>query len=307
MQTPWGDLPVADAHIHFFSHRFLHLIGSQMSEKLDPRQVADRLGWPPVPEMPEALAQQWVAELDRHGVGHACLIASLPGDTESVIRAIHVAPDRFSGYFFVDPTQTSAVEQVEAALTQGMRGVCLLPAMHRFPIAGEAVDRVLEVAQRHPGTVIFVQCGVLSVGIRKRLGLPSPFDLRFANPVDLHPVALKHPSLRFVIPHFGAGFFREALMVCDLCPNVYLDTSSSNNWTRYLTPRPSLATVFEQALEICGSHRLLFGTDSSFFPRGWNHAVLAEQLTALREAGADADQARRILSSNLLELLGRDR
>ena len=36
-----------------------------------------------------------------------------------------------------------------------------------------------------------------------------------------------------IIPHFGAGLFREALMVADLCPNVLLDTSSSNGWIKY--------------------------------------------------------------------------
>jgi uncharacterized protein len=53
-----------------------------------------------------------------------------------------------------------------------------------------------------------------------------------------------------VIPHFGAGYFREALMVADLCPNVYLDTSSSNGWMRYQTEDLDLARVFRKALEV---------------------------------------------------------
>ena len=65
------------------------------------------------------------------------------------------------------------------------------------------------------------------------MGLPSPFDMRYSNPIDLHAVALRHPELNFVVPHFGAGYFREALMLADLCPNVYLDTSSSNGWMRF--------------------------------------------------------------------------
>jgi predicted TIM-barrel fold metal-dependent hydrolase len=105
------------------------------------------------------------------------------------------------------------------------------------------------------------------------VGLASRFDLRFSNPLDLHALALDFPAVPFVIPHFGAGMFREALMVADLCPNVYLDTSSSNNWTRYQTPEPSLREVFRRALDVAGAKRLLFGTDSSFFPRGWVHST----------------------------------
>ena len=88
----------------------------------------------------------------------------------------------------------------------------------------------------HHRRAVFVHCGVLSVGVRKKLGLPSLFDMRFSNPLDLHAVALRYPSVPIMVPHFGAGFFREALMLADLCPNVYLDTSSSNRWMRYEEP-----------------------------------------------------------------------
>ena len=72
------------------------------------------------------------------------------------------------------------------------------------------------------------------------------------------------------MPHFGAGYFREALMLADLCSNVYLDTSSTNSWMRYQAAHLTLRTVFRHALDVAGPERLLFGTDSSFFPRGWN-------------------------------------
>ena len=112
-----------------------------------------------------------------------------------------------------------------------------------------------------PGTAVFVHCGVLSVGVRKQLGLPSPFDIRFGNPLDLHAAALRHPQVPIIIPHFGAGLFREALMVGDLCPNVVFDTSSSNGWIRYQTGL-TLSGAFRQALAVVGPDRLLFGSDS---------------------------------------------
>jgi predicted TIM-barrel fold metal-dependent hydrolase len=116
----------------------------------------------------------------------------------------------------------------------------------------------------------------------------------------LHAVALAHPRLKFIVPHFGAGYFRETLMLADLCPNVYLDTSSSNSWMRYLGL--DLQTAFRRALDVVGAGRLLFGTDSSFFPRGWHRAILEAQTRALLDLDVKERDARRILGENLREI-----
>jgi predicted TIM-barrel fold metal-dependent hydrolase len=144
---------------------------------------------------------------------------------------------------------------------------------------------------------------VLSVGVRDKLGLKSPFDMRFSNPIDLHAVALRHPSVPFVVPHFGAGYFREALMLASLCPNVYFDTSSSNQWMRYQESQLNLRQVFRRAIDVVGAKRLLFGTDSSFFPRGWHQQIFEEQARALYELDVSAADARAIFSENLLRII----
>jgi predicted TIM-barrel fold metal-dependent hydrolase len=174
--------------------------------------------------------------------------------------------------------------------------------MHTYSITDARLVPMLEIASDRR-LAVFVHCGTISVGVRKKLGLPSQFDMRFSNPLDLHPVALHFPQIRFIIPHFGAGLFREALMVADLCPNVYLDTSSSNRWMRY--EDLDLRAVFRRAIDVLGIDRLLFGTDSSFFPRGWNSEIFNQQVTALYELGLDAQQAGQILHSNLEKVLGR--
>ncbi|MGH9662388.1 MAG: amidohydrolase family protein, partial [Bryobacteraceae bacterium] len=109
--------------------------------------------------------------------------------------------------------------------------------------------------------------------------------------------------LTFVVPHFGAGYFREALMLCDLCPNVVLDTSSTNSWKRYQTPEIDLAAVFRRALDVAGPGRLLFGSDSSFFPRGWHAAIFEAQSAALASLGAGAETAAAIFGGNLVRFL----
>ena len=94
-------------------------------------------------------------------------------------------------------------------------------------------------------------------------------------------------------------------MLCDLCPNVYLDTSSSNSWVRYQPERLDLKDVFRKALEVAGPRRLLFGSDSSFFPRGWHAQVFQTQIQALRDIEVPADHAALILGGNLERLLAR--
>ena len=302
IDTPWGSLAVADAHIHFFSHRFFGSLAEQKGVAVD--QLAALLNWQLPGDDPQLLADTWVHELDRRGVAKAALIASIPGDDQSVVAACRRHPARFYGYMMVNPTAPQALAQVETALGSGsMQGLCFFPAMHRYSIQDDRVTQLLELLAARPRSVAFVHCGVLSVGVRKLLGVPSPFDMKFSNPIDLHAVALRYLGLRFVVPHFGGGYLREALMLCDLCPNVYLDTSSSNSWMRYEEAHLDLRAVFRRTLDVAGPHRLLFGTDSSFFPRGWNSSIFEIQSKSLYEIGVNEEVARLIFHDNLVGLL----
>jgi predicted TIM-barrel fold metal-dependent hydrolase len=220
-------------------------------------------------------------------VERAALISSVPGDEESVAVAAARHPDRLVGLCMLDPTADGAARRASHALTTlGLRGLCLFPAMHGFDLGGREVRTVVEAAAERPGSVVFVHCGMLSVGVRGKLGLPSRFDFRRGQPLDLLPLAQALPDVPFLIPHFGAGLLREALLLADASPNVYLDTSSSNRWMAY-TPGLTLEAVFRAAATVAGPERLVFGTDSSFFPRGWQRGILEVQQAALEAAGLD--------------------
>lgn len=288
-----------DCHCHFFSEHFFATLGRQRAPELPQvaAGVVATLGWD-APGTPDELADRWVTELDRSGVGRAALIASVPGDEASVASARARHPSRFVGFFMLDPTAPDAPGRTTRALDQlGLRCVCLFPAMQRYSLHDPRVSDIVGIAAKHPGTAVFVHCGALSVGVRTKLGLPSRFDVRFGNPLDLHALAADHPAVPFIIPHFGAGLFREALLVADLAANVYLDTSSTNRWMSY-HPRLTLHDVFTQALAVAGPERLLFGTDSSFFPRGWNRAVYDAQVSALERAGVSDSDRHRIFTGN---------
>lgn len=296
---------INDAHCHFFSARFFATLGSQLSPPLHGDlavAVPDRLGWQP-PGDPASLADRWVSELDVHGVARATVMASVPGDEESVAVAVRRYPDRLVGMTMVDPTAHDAGTRVPRALgADGLRCVCLFPAMHGYTLDHDGVDRVFAAAA-DAGAAVFIHCGVLTVGVRRKLGLATRVDIRLGDPLAIVPLASRYPTVPVVVPHFGAGFFREALMAADLCGNIYLDTSSSNGWLRYL-PGLTLTAVFRQTLETLGPDRLLFGTDSSFFPRGWQQPVYEAQMSILDDLDVDDAARTQILETNFDRVFG---
>jgi uncharacterized protein len=299
MTTPWGEVEVSDAHVHFFSPPFFKSLAEQKGSD----DVGSLLGWE-VPESSEYLADRWVIELNHNNVQSAVLVASIPGDVESVGIAVERHPGRFHSIAMLNPLMPGADIRCANALHDGqVNGIFLFPAMHRYSMEDHHVHSLLAIVAGYPGAVVYVHCGMLSVGFRKKLGLHSPFDMRYSNPIDLHAVALAFPDLPFVIPHFGAGYFREALMVADLCPNIYFDTSSSNRWMRCEPSEIDLPRIFRTALDVLGPKRLLFGTDSSFFPRGWIRNVFDTQTHVLSTIGIDAEAAQAILGGNIRALL----
>jgi predicted TIM-barrel fold metal-dependent hydrolase len=300
LNTKWGGVEVADAHVHLFSPAFFKSLAEQKHDEL----VGKLLGWDE-PTSPEALAMRWAEELGRNSVARAMLIGSIPNDTRSIGCAMETQPDRFNGIYMANPLLPSADIRFQAAADEDqISGVFLFPSLHHYSMHDDKVCALLQVLAGHPHALVYVHCGVLSIGFRKKLGLPCHFDMRYANPIDLFEVAARFSRINFVIPHFGAGYFREALMVADQCPNVYLDTSSSNSWMKYQAETLDLAGVFRKALDVVGPKRLLFGSDSSWFPRGYVRTVLDEQVSVLEHLKVAEDTARDVLGGNLRRLMG---
>ena len=288
---------IADAHCHFFSSRFLELLAPEAGKAED---IAARLQWE-APGTATELGDRWIAELDRHNVARAALIASIPGDSASVAEAVAHHPHRFVGFFMHNPTGLDSDASLERSFKDfQMHAVCLFPAMHGYRLDDDCVERVFRAAAAH-GAAVFVHCGVLTVGVRKKLGLPSRFDLRLGDPLALARVALGFPQVPVIVPHFGAGFFREALMAADQCPTIHLDTSSSNSWIRF-DGGQTLEGVFKSALAVLGASRLLFGTDSSFFPRGWQAGIYEEQQRIMNSLGVGVPDRAAIFGGNFARL-----
>src|SRR5262245_25036940 len=185
--TPFGDLEIFDAHAHFFSHKFFETLAGQSPQLGKEPNAIERVGamtgWTMPPHDPVELAAIWESEFDRQGVSGALMIASVPGDEESVASAAAAFPARIAGAFMFDPTKPDAESRAGRAFDDlGLPVVCLFPAMHHYsPAENEGVRAVAALANDRRGTAVVVHCGALSVGVRKKLELPSFFAMRRAN------------------------------------------------------------------------------------------------------------------------------
>jgi predicted TIM-barrel fold metal-dependent hydrolase len=306
MQTAYGELRVIDAHVHFFSHQFfqsfLRSRGHYLPER-DPQSLLQRLGWEVPPPDSVALGRRWVEELDRYGVARAVLLGSIMDDEAFVARAVQAFPDRLIGFLRVDPTRPDAAQQLRHAVEHlGLKGIKGFPAMECFHAYEERVYPIYEEAQRL-GVPILFHFGLLQSAIGAALKLPSQADARFSNPMDLQRAARDFPRVPFIVPHFGAGYFGETLLLAAHCPNVFIDTSSANGWTRYMPYPIDLKLVFQRTIEAVGPERILFGTDSSHFPRGFRREILEEQLGILQALGVAQEDIERIMGGNIARLL----
>lgn len=288
-------LRIIDSHAHFFSYKLYQgvLEGKSNEERKRIMCTQDM----PDPD-PVKLGKRWVEELDKYGIDKIVLI-SYTNDEKSVASAVRAFPKRLIGYVRLVPPWDAAVKRLRFAVQElGIKGVKLFPTIDFFHVSDETLYPLYDAAERL-GTPILIHFGLTGSGTK----IPSSADLRYANPIDLQPAARDHPNLKFIIPHFGAGFFRETLLLALQCPNVYIDTSSSNVWMDYMPYQLNLKTAFRKTLLALGPKRIVFGTDSNRFPRGFRNNILEQQLKILHDLKVPLTDIQSIMADNISELL----
>jgi len=297
-----------DFHTHFFSRVFFSTLASASPFSDDPEgameRVAKSVGLELPPRDDEAHLARWQEALASHGVSHFVSFASVPEEIPVLAKMARLAEGTLSPFAVIDPSREGAAKKLEKLLEEdGFCGAVLFPALHHTPLDGPEAAEIFAVLDSH-NAIGVVHCGMLRVPLRDRFGLPRNYDLSCSNPLQLVRVADNYPDARFVIPHFGAGMFRETLIVGAQTENVYVDTSSSNSWTATQAVPLELADVFERTLGVFGTERILFGTDSSVFPRGWRHDIFLAQREAMGACGLNNAEKAKILAQNAEHVLG---
>lgn len=301
-------MTLCDAHLHFFSYDFFAALARLKNANDQLENVLADLAARTKIQLPQrdvrAHLDLWLAELERNEVARAIVFASVPEEVAAVGEALQLARGRLTGFFLMHPlAEHSATRLRQIAAQYDYRGVMLFPALHHYHVNDAALLPFFEAAAAS-SLHVFVHFGILQVKLRDALGLPRLYNSAFANPLDLQAVANRFPQLRFIIPHFGCGFWRETLMLGMQCENVFVDTSSSNNWMAAQEMPLTLAEVFHRTKAVFGAERMLFGTDSGVFPRGWRKDIFEAQLAAMRAAEFSEREIALVLGENTERLLG---
>lgn len=265
---------VIDSHAHFFTYETIkRWLASGASLERMQNRVSFQTDMPEltIPDESWDPGQMWADELDKYGITSiGMMIGEEVWDEFNETRKRF--PGRFLGYANINPAEEKAVGLVKKAGKDGFQGIKLYPSSWDFHTYDERVYPIYEEALRQNLLVI------LHFGIT----IGTQANLRYGNPLDIQKPALDFPDLNFMIAHFGAGFFREVLMLMYQTHNVVMDTSGSNSWMTYLPYDLTITKIFERALGAGASCRVVFGTDSSFFPRGFRYNILEEQYNAVK-------------------------
>lgn len=168
-------------------------------------------------------------------------------------------------------TDEAIEEEVELALSRGMKGVKLHPDFQKFNIDdAENIYRV--TAGRLPV--------LLHMGDKR-------YD--FSSPERLRKMAEKYPEQTFIGAHFGGYSVWDKVECLKDLPNVYFDTSSS----LWFLDKAKAADLIHRF----GHERYFFGTD---FPM-WRHD---EELKRFLALDLTEEEREDILYNNVAKLLG---
>ena len=301
-----GLFKIFDVHVHFYSNSYFRFLVRQKTNRLDINTELKNLsakGRIEIPgEDPVLLAKRWIEVIDKWKIERMSLISSIPGDEDAVVKAVQAYPTRFTGFFAVDPNSNLLMSNAEKRLKEDkFRGIFLYPSLYHISVADPWLDPLFKLCEETKA-VVFTQFGRLTIKPRDFVGIPTTPNEEFAGPKDLIPVAKKYPGIRFVIPNFGAGRFDETLLVGKLCPNVYVDTAGSNSWMNEHPSKPDLRSVFQKALEVFGAGRILFGSDSGLFPRGYRYDIVDNQTKLVQEMRLPLGDAKKIFYENAASL-----
>jgi len=296
--TSPGD--IVDAHVHLFTvPMFAEFVAAHPDESARFKKALEerKFGrWgDALPDMSaEEVAEWYVERIHAGGVTKALVVSVMP-DSQYMRDFITAAKGHIRALCNVDPRAADAPELLEREIAAGFKGVKLLPVNRCYKLSDPACRPFLDKAARL-GANFIIHYGV---------SVAPDVDLRYADPIDLSPVARDYPDISFVIAHFGAGYLDNVLKLAYQCKNVCVDTSGTNNWRDFMAYPITLEQAFQRCLESIGSERILFGTDASTIKpyRTW---IAYQQRRTLEEMGvSDADRDL-ILRGNAVRIFGLD-
>lgn len=302
-----GLYKIFDAHVHFYSNSYFKFLVKQKPNRADINTELRNLAAKGHIEIPgedsTQLAKRWIDIIDKWKLERLMLFCSIPGDEDTVLKAVQSYPTRFSGMFAIDPNSNVLIENATKRMKEDkFKGVLLYPSLYHINVNDDWLYPLYNLIQECKG-IVFTHFGKLIMRPRDYAEIPIMVNEEFANPRDLIPVAKKFSGIKFIIPNFGAGKFTETLEVGKECPNVFVDTAGSNSWIAEHPEKLDLKRIFQKFLEIYKANRILFGSDSGLLPRGYRYDIVDNQLKLLQEMRISMADIKKIFYENMADLM----
>lgn len=303
-----GNVKVVDFHVHFHARLpgqglppqppIIQAYGRERDARMAAEWDHEGKAEPPAhtPEEEDALIRRWVGEIEKYNLGRVVFV--MGATNANLARVVRQYPQHFSGLVCLrNPFAPGAIDELRQGVSEGgLRGLKML---------GPRVDGDWEDERLQPMWQFMAERGLpclIHFGWLGKAG--GVVHHRNLSPLSIAPIARRYPEINFVIPHFGCGYTGDLLQLMWAFPNVYVDTSGSNQWMRWLPYPMDLDSAFRKFYETVGPQRILFGTDSSWFPRGFSYRYLQDQVRACRYLNLPETDLEDIFAGNALRLLG---
>jgi len=136
-------------------------------------------------------------------------------------------------------------------------GIKIYTCYQVVDLESSTFKQLIEIAKRHSLPMMF-HTGLSYASMRK-YNTPTVAEMFSAK--RLEETIFKNPSVNFILSHMSKPFFEEIEYVCKRYPNAFTDMSGLIDSTYDSLEIPSSIGVIKKFLEICGPHKLMFGTD----------------------------------------------
>jgi uncharacterized protein len=185
-----------------------------------------------------------------------------------ILDAMKRYPGRFMGMVYINPFfKKESLEEIKRCVDNGMVAFKLYNQVKiNDPLFYPIIEKSIELR------MIILMHASSSIGFggqRTKYGNSQPDG---SIPEDFVEAAKRYPEAIFQYAHIGGGGDWEyACKTLKDFPNIYVDTSGSNNE----------GYMIDFALEYLGEDRLFFGTDGSYYQGVGN--ILASKLSDARK------------------------
>ena len=241
----------------------------------------------------EEQADRWADEIENYGLRAVGFVTG--GGNKNLANIVRRHPDKFIGFAHHYLFGEGAADELRRAVNED--------GLKAYKLLAPSLDRPVEDEAAYP---VWEACAELDIPVLIHFGIQGSGGgvawHQNINPLKLHNVAKDFPDVTFVVPHFGCAWIRETLQLCWACGNVSIDTSGSNQWVKWVDGDWDTKKLFRKYMETIGPERIIFGTDSSYFPRGFAEPYLVQQIRDVRELNYREDDIQLIFAGNAARL-----